>query len=79
MFGNKIVLEADAWATSSFKTRIALTAIVDRGGLTINEWRRTFNLPPVEGGDVLIRRLDTGTVGSDGTASNDSENEKGGN
>ena len=79
IFGNKIVLEADAWATSSFKTRIALTAIVDRGGLTINEWRRTFNLPPVEGGDVLIRRLDTGTVGSDGIASNDSENEKGGN
>lgn len=80
MFGNKIVLEADSWATSTFKTRIALTAIVDRGGLTINEWRKTFNLPAVEGGDVLIRRLDTGTVGNDGTASNDSgSDEKGGN
>lgn len=33
--------------------------MVDRGALTPNEWRKIFNLAPVEGGDEPIRRLDT--------------------
>ena len=34
--------------------------MVDRKSMTPNEWRRVMNLGAVEGGDVLLRRLDTG-------------------
>ena len=36
--------------------------MVDRGALTPNEWRDTFNLSPVKDGDKPLRRLDTQTV-----------------
>lgn len=58
-FGNRIVFEASAWDSASIGTKLALVAMVDRGALTPNEWRATFNLAPVEGGDQPIRRLDT--------------------
>ena len=35
---------------------------MDRGALTPNEWRETFNLAPVTDGDKPLRRLDTQTV-----------------
>ena len=54
----------DAIITSNYnyasnKTKLEMVALVDRGALTPNEWRAMFNLPPVDGGDVPIRRLDT--------------------
>lgn len=58
-FGNRIVFEASAWDSASIGTKLALVAMVDRGALTPNEWRATFNLAPVDGGDRPIRRLDT--------------------
>ena len=42
-----------------------MVALVDRGALTPNEWRQMFNLPPVEGGDIPIRRLDTAPTDED--------------
>ena len=67
-FGNKIVFEASAWDCASTVTKLALVAMVDRGALTPNEWRETFNLAPVPDGDKALRRKDTGTVsGGDGT------------
>lgn len=63
-FGNRIVFEASAWDSASISTKLNLQAMVDRGALTPNEWRAAFNLAPVEGGDVPLRRLDTTTVGS---------------
>lgn len=36
--------------------------MVDRGALTPNEWREVLNLPPVEGGNQVVRRLDTAVV-----------------
>ena len=39
-----------------------LVQMVDRGALTPNEWRNIFNLPPIDGGDTPIRRLDTDVV-----------------
>lgn len=60
--GNRIVFEANAWDFASTKTKLALLQLVDRGALTPNEWRRAFNLAPVEGGDRPIRRLDTRPV-----------------
>ena len=57
--GNKIVFEANAWDCTTTKTKLSLVSMVDRGALTPNEWRATFNLAPVDGGDTPIRRLDT--------------------
>lgn len=61
-FGNRIVFEASAWDSASLSTKLALSAMVDRGALTPNEWRQAFNLAPVAGGDEPIRRLDTAAV-----------------
>lgn len=62
-FGNRIVFEATAWDCASTKTKLDLVSMVDRGALTPNEWRATFNLAPIDGGDVPIRRLDTQPTG----------------
>jgi HK97 family phage portal protein len=59
-FGNYIAFEASSWDSASITTKLNLMQMVDRGALTPNEWRATFNLAPVEGGDKPIRRLDTG-------------------
>lgn len=61
-FGNRIYFDAANLQCASLSTKLALQAMVDRGALTPNEWRETFNLSPVEGGDEPIRRLDTQTV-----------------
>lgn len=58
-FGNKIVFEASSWDSASIATKLNLLQMVDRGALTPNEWRATFNLAPLPGGDTPVRRLDT--------------------
>lgn len=69
-FGNRIVFEASAWDFASTSTKLNLLQMVDRGALTPNEWRRAFNLAPVEGGDKPIRRLDTQPVTTKGGENN---------
>ena len=61
-FGNTIYFDAGNLMQASLSTKLALQAMVDRGALTPNEWRATFNLSPVEGGDKPLRRLDTVAV-----------------
>ena len=61
-FGNYITFDASNLQCASITTKLALQAMVDRGALTPNEWRDTFNLAPVDGGDKPLRRLDTTTV-----------------
>lgn len=61
-FGNKIIFSANNLQYASMTTKLGLQAMVDRGALTPNEWREVLNLPPVENGDKVIRRLDTVTV-----------------
>lgn len=61
-FGNAITYESNRMQYASNSTKLALVALVDRGALTPNEWRMIFNLSPIEGGDVPIRRLDTAQV-----------------
>ena len=58
-FGAFIEFTADRLQFASSRTKLSLVAMVDRGAMTPNEWRAVFNLPPVDGGDVPIRRLDT--------------------
>lgn len=57
--GNRIYFDASNLQCATLQTKLALVSMVDRGALTPNEWRETFNLSPVDGGDVPIRRLDT--------------------
>lgn len=64
-FGNEIVFEAANLQYASMQTKLALVAMVDRRSLSPNEWRATFNLAPVEGGDEYIMRLDTASIKSD--------------
>lgn len=59
---NHVVYESNRMQYASNSTKLAMVALVDRGALTPNEWRQIFNLAPVEGGDVPIRRLDTAVV-----------------
>lgn len=62
-WGKKYVMyESSRINFASTKTKLGMVALVDRGALTPNEWRRMFNLAPVEGGDKPIRRLDTAEV-----------------
>lgn len=61
-YGNYIMLEANNLATASMATKLALKEMVDRGAMTPNEWRKTFNRAPLPGGDKPIRRLDTAVI-----------------
>jgi hypothetical protein len=61
-YGNRITFEAGAWDGATFTTKLKLVEMVDRGAMSTNEWRYAMNLAPTEGGDVFIRRLDTGVV-----------------
>lgn len=58
-FGNKIVFESSNLSFASFTTKLSLQAAVDRGAMTPNEWREVLGYAPVEGGDMMVRRLDT--------------------
>lgn len=61
-FGNSIMFESSALTFASMKTKLGLVALVDRGVLSRNEMRGYFNLAPVDGGDAMVLRLDTGVV-----------------
>lgn len=60
--GNKVVFESAGLQFASMESKIKLVDLVDRGLMTPNESRKILNLPPLEGGDVPIRRLDTARV-----------------
>lgn len=60
--GNYITAGSFNLQAASIKTKLSLFQMVDRGALTPNEWRSAMGLPPVEGGDLPIRRLDTQAV-----------------
>lgn len=58
-FKNEIIYESNKLQFASFATKLNFVSLVDRGAMTPNEWREIFNLPPIDGGDEPIRRLDT--------------------
>lgn len=58
-FGNSIVYEASNLQCASMKTKLNLVQFLDRGIMNANEIRAVLNLPPIPGGDVYVRRLDT--------------------
>lgn len=65
-YGNYILFEANNLSTASMQTKLALSAMVDRGALTPNEWREVFNRAPVPGGDKPLRRRDTAAINEEG-------------
>ena len=73
---NHVVYESNRMQYASNATKLAMVALVDRGALTPNEWRQIFNLSPVEGGDVPIRRLDTAAVDKPGEKVKEEEDEQ---
>lgn len=58
--GNEIIFDSSKLTFASMKTKLQLGGMADRGIMTPNEVRDVFNLPPVDGGDVLLLRKDTG-------------------
>lgn len=62
-YGNWIVFEANKLQFCSLTKKINMfSSVVLYGGMTVNEWRAGCNMPPIEGGDELIRRLDAAPV-----------------
>ena len=58
-FGNRIVYEASNLQCASMATKLQLVQFMDRGIRNANEIIAVLNLPPIPGGDVYVRRLDT--------------------
>lgn len=54
--GHEIVFEANRLAYASTQTKMSMVNLIDRGILTINEYREILNMSPVEGGDVRVIR-----------------------
>ena len=57
--GNRIYFEAANLQYASMQTKLNLVQFVDRGIMTPNEVRAVFNMAPIPGGDIAVRRLDT--------------------
>lgn len=60
--GNAIICEAASLQYASMATKLQLVQYVDRGIMSPNEVRALLALAPVEGGDTIVRRLDTAPV-----------------
>lgn len=65
-FGNSIIFEASNLQYASMSTKLNLVQFVDRRMMSPNEVRRILNLSPINGGDEMLLRKDTGVVGKGG-------------
>lgn len=62
-YGNKIVYESNRIQYASTSSKLSMVQLVDRGLMTPNEYRIMFNMPPYDGGDEFVMRLDTAKTG----------------
>jgi len=74
--GNRISFGGTDLSFASMQTKLSLMQMVDRGAMTANEWRRVMNLPPIEGGDVAVRRLDMAPVDDQKGGGNNAKNDR---
>ncbi|OLR55286.1 hypothetical protein BHK98_03920 [Hornefia porci] len=72
-FGNFITFDSSTTQFMSMSDKLNLQAVVDRGAMSINEWREVLNLPAIEGGDTFVRRLDTAPVANADTQEDENE------
>lgn len=64
-FENWVMYEANKLQFASLDKKIQLfSTVVLYGGMTVNEWRAGCNMPRVDGGDEIIRRLDAAPTGT---------------
>lgn len=61
-FGNEIIFEANRLQYTSTSSKLSMVSLIDRGVLSINEYREVLNLAPVEGGDTRLIRLEYTTA-----------------
>ena len=74
-YDNSIVYEANKLQFASLDKKISMfKEVVLYGGMLVNEWRAACNMPPIEGGDVRIMRLDAAPF--DGNAEDIDEGEE---
>lgn len=74
--GNYITAGSFNLQAASVMTKLQLVQMIDRGALTVNEWRETMGLAPIEGGSVPIRRLDTAPVTAARGGENNAEDDQ---
>ena len=74
-FENEVWYESNRLQYASAKTKISMVQLVDRGLMTPNEYRELFNMPPYEGGDEFIMRLDTSKTGDSTDGEENNEND----
>ncbi|AVM24900.1 phage portal protein [Bacillus pumilus] len=75
-FGNSIVFESTTLQYASMSTKLNLVQLVDRGIFCANDVLKIFNMPPIEGGNEYVRRLDTVPVSDERQQGNDEGGEK---
>lgn len=68
--GNKIIFESSDLTFASMTTKLNLVQFVDRRIMTPNEVRKALNMAPIEGGDEMLLRKDTGIVGGEDNEDN---------
>ena len=75
-YNNYIVFEANKLQFASLDKKISVfKEVVLYGGMTINEWREACNMPPLDDGDIPIRRLDAEKITEDNGGNEDGQNE----
>ncbi len=55
-FKNEVIYESNRLLYASTQTKLQMSALVDRGLMTLNEYREILTMQPVEGGDVRVIR-----------------------
>lgn len=64
--GNSIMFESNNLQFASMQTKLQMVGWLDRGVMTINEYRMiALGLEPVEGGDARLLRKDTDRIGQE--------------
>lgn len=55
-FKNEVIYESNRLLYASTQTKMQMSALVDRGIMTLNEYREILNMQPDEGGDMRVIR-----------------------
>lgn len=84
-FCNEVIFEANRLQYASTSTKMNMVQLLDRGVLSINEYREILNLSPVDGGDVRLVSLNyvqadkqnKYQLGEDDAKNNGGENDSG--
>lgn len=72
--GHSIMFESNNLQFASMQTKLQMVGWLDRGVLTVNEYRMiALGIEPIEGGDVRLLRKDTDRLGQSGKGESNEE------